>query len=345
LQRPDLQHGQNMLFFYDEFVRPFQAHMNPLKGALFATKAAAQCTSDAERTAFFNLRQAELANRKDKDRDVQADVVYRIGLARCQLSGDAASAKAARDMIEACEATLSGMAGIDSAVHSLVYAAHAHYLKTHGSASEFYRMALLYLAYTPIESMSLQEQRAVSFDVGMAALLGDSVYNFGELLAHPAVASLERTENEWLAKLLYAFNRGDLSEYERLVSSYKRQMESQPALMTHAAALKQKIQLMSLVEMVFRRFPGQRQVSFADIAAQTNEAPERVEHLVMKAMSLGLVKGRIDQVSQIVSLTWVQPRVLDKSQIAAVREKIDQWVSKVHETTVFLEQETPELVA
>ena len=36
----------------------------------------------------------------------------------------------------------------------------------------------------------------------------------------------------------------------------------------------------------------------------------------MKALSLDLVRGLIDQVDQLVHMTWVQPRVLDKDQVS-----------------------------
>lgn len=35
----------------------------------------------------------------------------------------------------------------------------------------------------------------------------------------------------------------------------------------------------------------------------------------MKALSLGLVRGFIDQVDEKVYMTWVQPRVLDLAQV------------------------------
>jgi len=35
----------------------------------------------------------------------------------------------------------------------------------------------------------------------------------------------------------------------------------------------------------------------------------------MKALSLELVRGSIDQVGQEVTMTWVQPRVLDLTQV------------------------------
>ncbi len=36
----------------------------------------------------------------------------------------------------------------------------------------------------------------------------------------------------------------------------------------------------------------------------------------MKALSVGLIKGNIDEVDQKVQMTWVQPRVLDVQQVS-----------------------------
>lgn len=36
----------------------------------------------------------------------------------------------------------------------------------------------------------------------------------------------------------------------------------------------------------------------------------------MKALSVGLIKGNIDEVDQKVQMTWVQPRVLDLQQVS-----------------------------
>ena len=40
-----------------------------------------------------------------------------------------------------------------------------------------------------------------------------------------------------------------------------------------------------------------------------------VESLVMRALSLDLVKGMIDEVDEKVHMTWVQPRVLNTEQV------------------------------
>ena len=67
--------------------------------------------------------------------------------------------------------------------------------------------------------------------------------------------------------------------------------------------------------MTFKRPANNRQLSFAEIARETRLPINEVELLVMKALAQGLVKGAIDQVSSSVHMTWVQPRVLDTSQV------------------------------
>ena len=55
----------------------------------------------------------------------------------------------------------------------------------------------------------------------------------------------------------------------------------------------------------------------------------------MKALAQGLVKGKIDGVAGSVSLTWVQPRVLDATQLGSMLDKIGGWVSSVGSMEVF----------
>ena len=67
--------------------------------------------------------------------------------------------------------------------------------------------------------------------------------------------------------------------------------------------------------MTFKRPATNRQLTFAEIAQEAQLPEPEVELLVMKALSLGLVKGSIDQVEQKAHMTWVQPRVLDREQV------------------------------
>jgi 26S proteasome regulatory subunit N9 len=49
----------------------------------------------------------------------------------------------------------------------------------------------------------------------------------------------------------------------------------------------------------------------------------------MKALSVHLIEGIIDQVESKVIVTWVQPRVLLRSQIAELAGRLDGWIEKV----------------
>ena len=87
---------------------------------------------------------------------------------------------------------------------------------------------------------------------------------------------------------------------------------------------------MALIDLVFRLPSSQRvAIPFTVIASETQLRPEEVEFLIMKALSLGLVRGSIDQVDQTVRITWVQPRVLAKDQIDELRLRLDDWSKKV----------------
>ena len=48
----------------------------------------------------------------------------------------------------------------------------------------------------------------------------------------------------------------------------------------------------------------------------------------MRAMSLGLIKGSLDQVERTLAVTFVRPRVLNKAQLAVVKERVDAWLQR-----------------
>lgn len=169
--------------------------------------------------------------------------------------------------------------------------------------------------------------------MAIAALVSDTIYNFGELLLHPILDALKK-DDSWLYDLLFAFNRGDLAAYD-LLSGH---ISSTPVLAEHSAGLRQKIYLAALTETVFRRPPHDRAMSFSTIAEETKVRPDEIEHLIMKALSLGLLRGSIDQVDEIARINWVQPKVLDMTQIDAMRLRLKEWDSSVNSLGNWIEE-------
>ena len=132
---------------------------------------------------------------------------------------------------------------------------------------------------------------------------------------------------------MYTFNRGDLNAYSVLEAN----LSKAPLLNQHKEFLYQKISLSALTEAVFRRPPHDRAMTFHTISRETNVAPAEIEILIMKALSLGLLRGSIDQVAEIARINWVQPKVLDPGQIDGMRVRLREWDSSVNQLGNWIE--------
>ena len=152
-------------------------------------------------------------------------------------------------------------------------------------------------------------------------------------MLHPILETLASTPHAWLRDLLYTFNRGDLNAYGVLEAN----LSKAPLLNQHKEFLYQKISLSALTEAVFRRPPHDRAMTFHTISKETNVAPAEIEILIMKALSLGLLRGSIDQVAEIARINWVQPKVLDPGQIDGMRVRLREWDSSVNQLGNWIE--------
>ena len=242
--------------------------------------------------------------------------------------------ESARKDLDKAEATLDTFDSVETEVHAAFYRTNASYYQAKQDFGAYYRNALLYLAcIDPQASLSEAEARARAYDLSVAALVSDSIYNFGELLLHPILDSLTCTEHAWLRELLFAFNRGDLGAYGVLEANLARA----PLLERHKTFLWQKISLSALTEAVFRRPPHDRAMTFETIARETQVQPQEIEILIMKALGLGLLRGSIDQVAEVARISWVQPKVLDMKQIDNMRLRLKDWDSSVNELGHWIE--------
>jgi len=239
---------------------------------------------------------------------------------------------------------LENTTGLDATVYASAYSAWALYYKALNDPQNFYKYAIQYVGYTQLDTLPKDKLVVLAFDLGMAALLGETIFNFGDLLEHPVIESLQGTDNQWLADIIYAFNTGNITKWNELQNNYKHKIESIPEFAKKQKILDKKIALMSLVDLSFRRAANDRTIPFSDITKITYV--QDVEMLIMRAISLGLIKGTIDEVDQSFSLSWVQPRILDVSQINEMSQKISEWTAKVKNSLIVMESGmTSELVS
>ncbi|KAL7892814.1 uncharacterized protein TrAtP1_008032 [Trichoderma atroviride] len=316
------------LAFYNVFILKFADKINKLKLVMLALKAATQCKDDRDRLAFLQ----SVVKKVDTEDSQDALVFASVAVARVKLSLN--ELEDAKHDLDASEKILDSFDSVESVVHAAFYDASANYYKLKMDFANYYRTALLYLACIDLSTLSDEERHQRAYFLSVAALVSTSIYNFGELLLHPILDTLGRSESDaWLRDLLFAYNRGDLAAYDVLSDN----IASNKLLNENSDSLRQKIYLAALTEAVFRRPPHDRTMTFATISQETKVQPQEIEHLVMKALSLGLLRGTIDQVGQIAHITWVQPKVLDMKQIESMRQRLLEWDSNVNQLGNWIE--------
>ena len=62
---------------------------------------------------------------------------------------------------------------------------------------------------------------------------------------------LDGTPFAWLHEMLEVFNAGDLHAYDALCEKYADELNGQPALVEHERALREKITILCLTELIF----------------------------------------------------------------------------------------------
>jgi 26S proteasome regulatory subunit N9 len=305
---------------FERFVRDFETKINQLRLAEMGVKVAKDIDNPQIHLSFLT----SLLGRINTEQAKESHVLLLASIAHAKLLyGDLEGTKADMD---AALKILDNLENVDNGVNAEYYSVAADYYKAKAEYAPYYKNSLLYLACIDVEKGMLPEERLIrAHDLSIAALLADTIYNFGELLMHPILDSLNGNEHEWLKKLMFTFNEGNIGKFEALAPLFPKE----PILQENYAFLRQKICLMALIDSVFRRNANDRTMAFQTIAEETRLPLNEVEHLVMKALSLKLIKGSLDQVEQKAVITWVQPRVLSREQIGGLARRLEGWVDRL----------------
>jgi len=332
VKHPHMQKSDRLISLYQDFIQDVESKLNPLSLVQIAMVVLDRFEKADAGQAFIE-KVGEKVKQNMEAFALTKILVGKIKLHKYDLRRET------QNIIEEVDKMLTEYDGV-SPVHSHFYLLSSDLYRMEGKHSEFYRSSLRFLGCTEYEEMTKEEQAKHAFFLALAALLGEGVFNFGELLAHKILEALKGSENEWLVDLLFAFNTGDVAKFRQL----KPKWETQADLAANETLLFEKVCLLCLMEMTFRREANQRMISFQEIAQETTLPVDQVELLTMKALSQGLVKGKIDQVSSVVHLTWVQPRVLNKQQLKVMMNKIDSWSNSVAQMEIMIENRAGEIL-
>ncbi|GAA5903074.1 proteasome regulatory particle lid subunit RPN9 [Sporobolomyces salmoneus] len=319
---------------YESFIKDFQSKLDQLKLAGIVVTVARTYSEGTAAVSFLD----SFISKFDSASTLEPFVLVTMERAHFKLLlGEAEETKEAMDR---CEKVLNGLDSVELGVHASFYRVSGDYWKAKAEFADYYKNSLLYLACINLDKDLTQEERTSrAHDLGISALLG-TIYNFGELLMHPILDSLTGTEFEVVRNLLFAFNSGDIARFESLIPEIA---SKEPFLQQHFPFLREKICLLALIESVFKRPTQDRKLPFAIISKEAQVPVEEVEHLVMKALALKLIKGTIDQPTSTVTISWVQPRVLDRKQIETLKERLEGWGDKVQAVAMHARSQAPSL--
>lgn len=331
VKNPALQNEDALLTLYHNFICVFETKINPYGLVEILTVVVSHIADKKEAIAF-------LEKLKEKVK-VCDEALWMCKVLQGQIYLEALNELDETKKIILDLKDILEEAGNVTPVHGKYYMLAANYYRLVGQHSDYYRCGLQFLGCS-MDSYPKDQWPQQAFFLGLAALLGEGIYNIGELLAHPILESLKGTENEWLVELLQAFNSGDINKFEQM----KPKWSTIADLAAQEVKLRQKISLLCLMEMTFKRPANKRTITFEEIAKEAKLPIKEVEILIMKALAQGLVKGAIDEVAGVVNMTWVQPRVLDRKQVAAMASTLDTWMASITSMEQLIESRASEIL-
>lgn len=318
-----------LIELYHNLIKDIEDRIKPLSLVTILQKVIEEIEDDKDAIAFL-----EPIKEKVK---LEPLAITRINTTVAELLLHSEQIEEAEKLLKECEKVINDDAGV-TPTHADYYKVAATMQQIKGNYAGFYAEALRYLGCVDVDTLSAVEKAERAFDLGLAALLGKGIYNIGELIQHEILDALKGTDKQWLIDLLLALNCGDVARFKELLCSAK---ESSPDLAANEDLLLEKIKLLAVMEVVFNRGSGDKVVEFSVIAEAAEIPVGEVEILVMKALSLGLVKGTINQIEGVIEFTWVQPRVLSMEQLTNMRDMLNTWLGKVDEATEMIASGVP----
>ena len=233
---------------------------------------------------------------------------------------------------------------IDPKVYATLNEVFANYYRRKEDQENFYKASLQFLAYTPATELSADEKKQWSIKMGMAVLLGKNIFNIAELLDKEILSSLVGSDFQWLYDLLMTLGRGQITEFAAAIQQHQDFISRFPSIMKEMAYLDQKVRILAFLELLFNCGKDERCLTFDKLAQSCMIQETEVEMLVMKAMSLELVRGHIDEVERTVQIDWIMPRYLSMEHLKVLVSRMEEWEHKMDNVIRTVENGSQELV-
>jgi translation initiation factor 3 subunit M len=188
---------------------------------------------------------------------------------------------------------------------------------------------LKYLRTVKADGLSGDERKAFKHEAATAvieALKLDTLYEFEDLAAMPAIQLLKGSDDTTQAKLyelLQLFVSEQLDAYNTFHQKNTDFLKT--AGLDHEELLK-KIRVLTLVSQASQT----RQIPYAQVASSLQVAENDVESWVIAAVSSGALDAKLDQVNRLVVVSNFVQRVFPSSQWQHVSNNLTIWKDNVN---------------
>mmetsp|Transcript_67261 Transcript_67261/g.187700 ORF Transcript_67261/g.187700 Transcript_67261/m.187700 type:complete len:426 (-) Transcript_67261:28-1305(-) len=156
-----------------------------------------------------------------------------------------------------------------------------------------------------------------------------SVIQFDDILAFNTVKALNKTKHADLVKLCEVFLTGGVSDLRVFYDSHKALFEAHDFSFEDALA---KIRLLTLATMAH----GRPEILLSEVAQVLEEDEDNVEPWVVRAISEGVIDGRIDQLNHKVLVKSSFQRKFGNEEWAFLDSKLTQWIDNLENVIKFI---------
>jgi translation initiation factor 3 subunit M len=190
-------------------------------------------------------------------------------------------------------------------------------------AYEFFLAHLRFLSSTSLSgqgSSEVQTKDAAEKTI-VAALDLANVFDFEELSQVDAVKKLE---GEPIGQLLHIFTQGTTKDWQSWKSANESEIER---LKLSASGLERKIRLLDLAALCSRSISSE--VPYAEMAKTLEVDIDEVEVWVIDVIRVGLVSGKLSQISQSLRVYKSVYRSFDLEQWKILQSRLSTWEASI----------------
>jgi len=131
----------------------------------------------------------------------------------------------AKDDLEKIDKSITDSYEVDAYLQSAFHKTYAMLWKTLGRPQEFFKSSILYLAFTPVSAIRVEERPRLAFEIGVAAMVAEEEFIFGDLLQQELLATLDGSEFAWVKDFLVAYGEGKFELYDAALAKSKRSLK------------------------------------------------------------------------------------------------------------------------